>query len=334
MKISNETKITILEPGAWGTALGIILAKKNKVGFWYQDPKTVLKIAQFRENERLPGIKIPEKIFISPDIEKVTKNSNLIIIGSPSFSLRRTLAHLKKIEKLPPLLGLAKGIEKETLKLPSEIVQEVLGEHPYAHLSGPGFAKEVARGKTAKEVIASRNEFFLKELKKFFEIKPLKILTSSDLTGVQIAGALKNTLAIGISLVGAKFSDSETKKAKKDLIHYALKEMIELGETMGGRKETFLGPAGLGDLILTATSPLSRNFQFGRALLLDAEKLRKEIRQGKLIVEGFYSAPAFYKLGKVHKLDLPIINEVYKVIFKKTSPQKAVGNLISRIRRG
>ncbi len=323
-------KIAVLEPGAWGTALGIILSKEvDELSFWYGDSRLVKKLSQFRENERLPGIKIPPEIFISPDLKKTIEKADLIIIASPSFNFRQTLVNLKKIKNLPPLLGIAKGIEKRTLKVPSQIVNELLAKVPYAHLSGPGFAKEIIRGKTAKEVIASESRDLLRELKKIFKTKPLKVSFTTDLMGVQLAGALKNAISIGISLVEASVANPGKKKIAKNLIRVGLREMIEIGEAMGGKRKTFLGPAGFGDLILTSTNPLSRNFQFGKALIFDADKMRKDIAKKKLTVEGFDNVFALYKLGKIHNLDLPMIEETYKAIYKKTSPQRTVNNLIN-----
>ena len=341
-------KVAILEPGAWGTALGILLSKKgdetkvssspfanarvNEVNFWYKNSELSTKLSKFRENEKLPGIKIPKKIFISSDLEKTINNANLVIVASPSFNFRKTLSEIKNFKNLPPLLGIAKGIEKETLKLPSQIVEEIFGKIPYAHLSGPGFAKEIIRGKSAKEVIASRDEKLLKQLEELFKIKPLEISTTTDLVGVQLAGALKNALSIGISLAEAGLQGSEIEKIKRGLIYLGLREMIKIGKAMGARRKTFLGPAGLGDLILTSTSPLSRNFQFGQNLLLDAERMRKEIKGRKITVEGFDNAHALYKLGRMYRLDLPMINEIYKVIYKKTSPKIIVKNLAGLIK--
>jgi len=325
-------KVAILEPGAWGTALGILLSKKNTVNFWYEDSVLSVKIDKFRENEKLPGIKIPKKIFISSDLEKTINNANLVLVASPSFNFRKTLSEIKNFKNLPPLLGIAKGIEKETLKVPSQIAEEIFGKIPYAHLSGPGFAKEIIRGKSAKEVIASRDEKFLKQLEELFRIKPLEISTTTDLVGVQLAGALKNTLSIGISLAEAGLEDSEIEKIKRGLIYLGLREMIKIGKVMGAEKETFLGPAGLGDLILTSTSPLSRNFQFGQNLLLDANKMRRDIIERKITVEGFDNVFALHKLGRMYKLDLPMINEIYKVIYKKTSSKRVVKNLTDLIK--
>ena len=214
------------------------------------------------------------------------------------------------------------------MKLPSQIVEEILGKIPYAHLSGPGFAREIVRGKKAKEVIASKNRILLRKLKELFKIKPLKVSATNDLIGVELAGALKNALSIGISLVEASISNPENKKIQKKLIQLGLKEMIKIGKVMGAKEETFLGPAGLGDLILTSTNPLSRNFQFGKNLFLDANKMRRDIIERKITVEGFDNVFAFQKLGEIHKLDLPMINETYKAIYKKISPEKTVENLI------
>ncbi|PIV44962.1 MAG: hypothetical protein COS25_02445 [Candidatus Nealsonbacteria bacterium CG02_land_8_20_14_3_00_37_10] len=320
-------KITVLEPGAWGTTLGILLSKKNEVRFWYKNPQLSLKIEKIRENEKLPGIKIPKKIFISSNLESSIRETDLVIIASPSFNFREILLQLEKYigvtyANCPPLLGIAKGIEKETLKLPSQIVEEIFGDFPYAHLSGPGFAKEIIEGKPAKEVIASKDKGLLKKLKEVFDIRPLEVSFTTDLIGVQLAGALKNALAIGISLINAGIENPENKKITKDLVRQGVKEMIKIGKVMGAKKETFLGPAGKGDLILTSTNPLSRNFQFGRNLFLDADKMRKDIMERKITVEGFDSVFAFYRLGKIYKLDLPMINEIYKVIYEKTPPKK------------
>ena len=330
-------KVAILEPGAWGTALGILLSKKSDVSFWYENRELALKLSRARENERLPGIKIPGKIFILSDLRKAIKEADLIIVASPSFNFRKTLTKLKKCIgdtyiNCPSLVGIAKGIEKETLKVPSQIAEEIFGKIPYAHLSGPGFAKEIIRGKSAKEVIASRDEKFLKQLEELFQIKPLEISTTTDLVGVQLAGALKNTLSIGISLAEAGLEDSEIEKIKRGLIYLGLREMIKIGKVMGAEKETFLGPAGLGDLILTSTSPLSRNFQFGQNLLLDANKMRRDIIERKITVEGFDNVFALHKLGRMYKLDLPMINEIYKVIYKKTSSKRVVKNLTDLIK--
>ena len=322
-------KIAILEPGAWGTALGILLSKKSDVSFWYENRGLALKLSRARENEKLPGIKIPKKIFISSNLKKVIEKADLIIVASPAFNFRKTLSPLKNFKDLPTLLGIAKGIEKETLKFPSQIVGEIIDNVPYAHLSGPGFAKEIIRGKPANEVIASKSRKFLKQLKELFKIKNLQVSTATDLIGVQLAGALKNALAIGISLAEAGIEHSGGEKIQKKLIQSGLEEMIKIGKVMGAKRETLLGPAGLGDLILTSTDPLSRNFRFGQALYTNAEKMRRDIIERKITVEGFDNVFALHKLGKIYKLDLPMINEIYKVIYKKTSPEKTIKNLIA-----
>lgn len=321
-------KIAILEAGAWGTALGILLSERNKVRFWYENKKLALKINRSRKNEKLPEIKIPQKILISPNLKKIIQGAELIIVASPSFNLRKALLRLKEFENLPPLLGIAKGIEKETLKLPSQIVREVLGNIPYAHLSGPGFAREIVRGKPAEEVIASESRILLKKLKELFQIKPFRILTTTDLTGVQLAGAVKNSLAIGVSLAEVVNLSSENEQNRLKLVKIGLKEMIELGKAVGAKEKTFLGPAGFGDLFLTSSNPLSRNFQFGKGIYLDADKMRRDIREGKITVEGFDNAWALHKLGRKYKVDLPMINEIYKVIYREVPPAKTVKNLI------
>ncbi len=327
-RVHHMEKIAILEPGAWGTALGIILSKKKEVSFWYSSRKLASRISKNRENERLPGVKIPRKIFISPDLKKAINNADLIIIASPSFSFRKTVTKLRNFKKLPPLLGIAKGMERDTLFFPSNIVQDVLKKKDYAHLSGPGFAKKVVRGTHTREMIACLDHSLLKKLKELFQIHPLKPSITTDLVGVELAGTAKNALSIGISLVEAGIKGKNIEKIKRNLISSGVEEMIMIGKAMGARKKTFLGPAGKGDLILTATNPLSRNFQFGKKLLSDARKMREDIREGRVTVEGFNNAFALHKLGKIYRLDLPMINEIYKVIYKRISPKKTIENLI------
>jgi glycerol-3-phosphate dehydrogenase (NAD(P)+) len=322
-------KITVLEPGAWGTALGIILSKQREVSFWYGDKKLSLKINKNRENDRLPGAVIPPKILISSDLKKTIKNSDLIIIASPSFDFRKTVERLKGLESLPPLMGLAKGVEKETLLFPSHIVKEVLGKTDYAHLSGPGFAKKVVSGTRAREVIACHDPILLAQLKEVFTIHPLRPSTTTDLIGVELAGAMKNALSIGISLVEAGVKGEEIKKIKKNLIKSGIEEMMVLGRVMGAKDKTFYGPAGKGDLILTATNPLSRNFQFGQRLLTDGDNMRKEIENKEVTVEGFNNAFALHKIGKAYKVSLPMVREIHNVIYKKASPEQTIKRLTS-----
>ncbi len=319
-------KIAILEPGAFGTAIGILLSKENAVCFWYKNKELSSYINQNRTNNRLPAIKIPQEIVVSSKLSEISETCTLIINASPSFNFRDTCEFLKGRGKLPPILGLAKGMEKETLKLPSEIVREVLGKVNYAHLSGPGFAKEIANGRKASEVLAVKDPLLLKKLAILFSFKNIEISTSSDLIGVQLAGAMKNALAIAISMVEVK---SKNLVVRKKLEKQGLAEMIKVGGVLKAKRETFEGPAGWDDLVLTSTNPLSRNWQFGHRLLYDSHAMRKEIIGRKITVEGFDNIWAFYKLGKIHKLDLPIINEIYKVIYQKYPPITATENLIN-----
>ncbi len=320
-------KILVLEPGAWGTTLGILLSRKHKLSFWYEKPSLALKISKLRENERLPGVKIPEKILVSSKLEKVINNQDLVIIASPSFNFRRTLLKLKKFDKLPPLMGIAKGIEKESLYLPHQIVKKILGNVPYAHLSGPGFAREIIKGRKAKEVIASKDACLLEKLKKIFQIANFDISVTQDLIGLQLAGALKNVFSIGIGLIEAKNPIPEPKKTKKILFRLGLEEMIKIGEKLGAEAKTFRGPAGLGDLILTS-SPLSRNWRFGYDLFKNASETRKLAEEKIITVEGFDSSLSVFQLAQKHKIKLPFVSEIYKVVSGKVFPEKTIKNLI------
>lgn len=324
-----KNKIIVLEPGAFGTVLGILLSKKNEVIFWYQDAKLASQIAQVRINNRLPKVLIPKEILISSDFKKVISNANLLIVATPSYALHELLGKLKKYKNLPPLLGLAKGLENNSCLLPSQIVQKYLKEIPYAHLSGPGFANAIAQGKATKEIIASDDRFFLKEIKRIFSnIKILEIETTKDLIGLQLAGALKNVVAIGM---GIAESEIKEQSAREKLLAVGLEEMIKLGVAMGAKKETFQGSAGLGDLLLTSSDE-SRNYQFGKKIFSEEFlEIKKRIRGKKFTSEGFHSAKAAFLLGRRYKVSLPFINEIYYAIFKNRKPEKTHKNLLKLV---
>ena len=322
-------KITILEPGAWGITLGILLSRNHEVLFWYSDKDLAEEIGKNRENERLSGTKIPRKISVSSDLGKSLDRSDLIIIAASSFNFRDTVERLKKFGNLPPLLGIAKGIEKGTCLLPSQIVKDVLGERvSYCHLSGPGFAKEIILGRKAQEVIASENPEILGDLKELFTVSPLEIFTTQDVIGLQLAGAFKNVISIGIGLIEAKNPVPAPEKTKKTLITLGLEEMIKLGRKLGAEEKTFRGPAGLGDLILTA-SPLSRNWQFGREIFKYCPAILQAAKEKKSTTEGFNSVSGVLQLAKKYSIDLPIISEIHKVIYGEISPTEAIENLVT-----
>lgn len=294
--------IGIIGGGKWGTALGEKLSQNSKIKIYSRDLKTTSKkigrLNYFRQIEKL-------------------RDSDLIVIAVPSFAVREVLEKFKPFYSSQPILGLSKGIEKETGYLSHQIVEEVLGKVKYAHLSGPSFALEVSKNLPTKVSLAL-NFNHKKYLAEFLELTNFKIELTQDLISVEIGGAFKNVIAI---LSGFCDGLNYGHNFRSSLILEGFKEMIKLGEKLGGEKENFFGPAGLGDLILTSTSLQSRNYRCGLNLAKKGEILKNET------VEGIHTAFAVYHLAKKLRLKLPIIEGVFKIIYKSESPQKVLDKL-------
>jgi len=295
--MKKESTIGILGGGQWGTALGEKLSQNSKIKIYSRDLKTTSK-------------RIGKLNYFS-QIEKV-KGSNLIIIAVPSFAVREVLEKFKPFYSGQPILGLSKGIEKETGYLSHQIVEELLGKVKYAHLSGPSFASEVLKNLPTKVSLAL-NFNHKKYFKEFFELSNFKIELTQDLIGVEVGGAFKNVIAIMAGICdGLNYGHN----FRGSLILEGFKEMIKLGERLGASKETFFGAAGLGDLILTSTSLQSRNYRCGLNLAKRGEILKNET------VEGIHTAFAVYHLAKKLSLSLPVAESVFKIIYQNKSPKK------------
>jgi glycerol-3-phosphate dehydrogenase (NAD(P)+) len=293
--MGNKT-IGILGAGKWGKTLAKKLANSHKVKLYSKDLKT-----PFLKRGNLEYFQKIEKL----------KDSDLFIIAVPSFAIREVLNNFKPFYSGQPILGVSKGLEKETGLFCSQIVREILGKTIYGHLSGPSFAEEVAKGKPAIFSLALADFSQKKYFKEIFKLKNFQIEITTDLIGVQIAGALKNVIAIASGLAD---SLGYGENFRAILILKGLKEMQILGKSLGAKEKTFLGPCGLGDLILTGTSKKSRNYSFGKNF-----KKRKKIKE---TIEGIPTSFASYHLAKKFNLNLPIIEGVYKIIYKNLAPEK------------
>jgi glycerol-3-phosphate dehydrogenase (NAD(P)+) len=221
---------------------------------------------------------------------------------------------------------ISKGMEKETSLLPFQIAKEILGEMEILHLTGAGYGKAVHKKIPVTEVLAG-SERMLEEVKNLFETDWLTIKTSTDLLGVQLAGALKNVMVIGIGMV---LSFKEDQKLKAKLIEEGVREMKELGRLMDAKEETFEGPAGRGDLEISA-HPESRNYRLGEALLeRGIDEVEKDLKEKGITVEGFHTALAVHRLVEKYRVKLPLVEEVYRVIYERKNPVLAVKELIEK----
>lgn len=323
-------RISVVGAGSWGTALGLTLASQgHEVTLWGHDSGHMAKIAQSRSNDRyLPGIPFPENLKPTDDLQCAIQKQGVVLIAVPSKAFRATLERIATFQSPElRLVWATKGLELETGYPLHQVVEEVLGESiPSAVLSGPTFAGEVARGQPTAVTVASKSVAFSKELVRLFHSPRFRAYSSTDLLGVELGGAIKNVLAIAAGLSdGLGFGAN----ARAALITRGLTEMMRLGTTLGGRAETLMGLAGVGDLILTATDDQSRNRRFGlglgRGLL--PETVIKEIGQE---IEGIPTARILHDLSRQHQVEMPITEQIYRILHENLPPREAVGNLLLR----
>ena len=327
--MANMKIVSILGAGAMGWGIGYILStyRKANVRIWDRDPQLISEAKRTRQNLKNsdPAIVLPEEVLLSGDLREVVSGSDLALLAVPSFAVREMC---QKISNFPfsALLMISKGMEKDTSLLPFQVVEEALGKIDILHLTGAGYGKSVHQKIPATEALASRNESLLKEVKELLETDWLTIKTSTDLLGTQLAGALKNVMVIGIGMV---LGFGENQEVKTKLIEEGVKEMVKLGKAMGADEETFWGPAGKGDLEISA-DPLSRNYRLGQAL---AEKglaeVQRDLNKKGTTVEGFHTAFAAHQLAQKYGVQLPMIEGVYQVIYEGGNSKAAQEKIIS-----
>jgi len=332
-------KIAIAGGGAMGLALATVLSSHNSVSLWIRDKKRAKETAKKRENKKhLPGVKIPESVFISSSLAEVIENADLVIVAVPSFNMRDVVNLLKglfgeEVEKWPLLVGLSKGMEKKTLKLPSQIVEDIFGSIgiPYSHLAVLGFASEIARGRPTTEVLASTDPVLTQQIKDILESRRFRILSSDDLLGVQLGGTLKNILTIGIAIGEATQKDPKT---RSKLLPSAIEELVRIGTALGGSPETLNDLSGEGDLVLTSSSSLSRSYLVGRRLIKEGIlPIKQEIEKRRLTSEGWESVQAIYQICLERNIDAPIVTEVYKVIYEGKPAEEAAEAMVGLVKQ-
>ena len=317
--------------GSWGTALALQFARVGcDVRLGGVVARDLLEaMVDDRENKQyLPGVAFPPNLAVCPDLEDCLSGVRDVLVVVPSHGLRDTLTQIK------PLLGpdsrvcwATKGFELSTGKLPHQVAAEVLGSDvPVAVLSGPTFAKEVGAGLPTAMTIASSDENFARELAEAISSDNFRAYTSDDIIGVEVGGAVKNALAIGAGMSDGHGFGANTRIA---LINRGLVELMRLGVALGAKKETFMGLAGMGDLVLTCTDDLSRNRRMGLALAAGktVAEAQDEIQQ---VVEGVKAARAVHEVAEKLGIEMPIVNQVYRILYEDLSPRAAVEALMRR----
>ncbi len=327
-----KEKIAVIGAGAWGTALADLLAKKgHPVSLWVFEEDVVREIREQRMNKAyFPGISLSEKIFSSSSLEEICNGCRIFLVVAPSHVVREVT---KRFAPLVPsdslVISATKGIENNTLKTASEILPEVLTHIPqrnFAYLSGPSFAVEVARELPTAVTAASQSKEAAARLQSLFTTSYFRVYTTPDVMGVELGGAVKNVMAIAAGISdGLGFGYN----ARAALITRGLVEMSRLGTAMGASPITFMGLAGMGDLVLTCTGDLSRNRNVG--LKLGQGKSLKEILNNeKRVAEGVRTTRSVYDLSRKYKVEMPITHQVYRILYEDAVPRDAVHELMGR----
>jgi len=324
-------KISVIGSGGWGIALTILLHKNgHELTVWSFDKKEAEELKITRENKaKLANILLPEDIVVTDDLKEAVDNKDVLILAVPSKAIRSVSKSLKDIIKDNQIIvNVAKGLEEDTLKTMTDIIEEELkGKNPQvAVLSGPSHAEEVGKGIPTTCVVSAHNKELTLYLQNIFMNPSFRVYTSPDMLGVEIGGALKNVIALAAGIAdGLNYGDN----TKAALITRGIKEISLLGVAMGGEQSTFYGLTGLGDLIVTCASMHSRNRRAG-ILLGQGKTLDEAIKEVNMVVEGVYSAKSALMAAKKYNVEIPIIEQVNAVLFENKNAAEAVNELMIR----
>lgn len=326
----GDSTCAVLGAGSWGTALAIQLARGGRPAMlWGRDRAHLAALQRERRNARyLPEARFPDTLRIEPDLAAALQCSRDVLVAVPSHALRQTMQEMAAhVSARTRVSWATKGFELTTGLLPHEVARQVLGGRvPTAVISGPTFAKEVGAGLPTAMTIAASDPAFASELAQRLSGESFRAYTSNDMVGVEVGGAIKNVLAIGAGISDGLGFGANTRIA---LIARGLVEMTRLGVALGARRETFMGLAGLGDLVLTCTDNQSRNRRFGLALACGTQVEAAQQAIGQ-VVEGVPAARAVRQVAARAGVEMPICEQVYRVVYEGVPPRDAVRELMSR----
>lgn len=323
-------RIVVVGDGGWGTALAMILTRAGRqVALWSHDAAYAADMAETRTNPRyLPGFEVPAAIAVGSDFPALLDDADLLVSAVPTSFLRAVWTeHAPALRPDVPIVSVSKGLENETLLRPTEILAEVAGaEHPIAVLSGPNIAREIADGMPATTVVAAQDPDLARRLQATFSGKAFRVYSNPDPVGVELGGVLKNVIALAAGMCDGMELGTN---AKASLVTRGMIEMARLGVALGGRRETFFGLSGLGDLYTTCESRSSRNRTFGERIGR-GERVEDIAASMNQVAEGVKSARPVRDIMHEHGLALPISEEVYRVIHEAKAPLEAVQALMNR----
>ena len=325
----SDKIITFLGCGSWGAALGVILADKGfSVRYWHRSQSAVKNMISSRKHYLLDNIIFNENVSFFSQIDTAVSEAQYIVLAVPSQHVREVIRKAKKhIDPSALIINVAKGVESETLKIMSEVIFDVNGNiSNYVTLSGPSHAEEVVLGMPTALVAASVNIEASKTVQDIFSTNKFRVYTNQDLIGVEISGSAKNVIAIAAGFCDGFGYGDNTKSA---LITLGIKEVARLGLKSGANFETFFGLAGIGDLIVTCGSIHSRNRQLGERIGRGMS-LNNAVGKTHMVVEGVESAFSIKSLSEKYKIEMPICDSVYKVLYKDANPIEEVKSLMTR----
>jgi len=327
-----KTKITFLGGGSFGIALAVMLAKKGyDINVWDRKKSVIDDINIKRENIKyLPNVVIPWNIKAYTDMEQAVKNSDYVVLAVPSHAIRNMSRELSKFIKSEQcIISIAKGIEEGTQNRLSQVIEEELPNNSIVILSGPSHAEEVAADIPTTVVVTSKNMKFAEKTQDIFMTNKFRVYTNEDIIGVEIGGAVKNIIALAAGICdGIGYGDN----AKAALMTRGMSEIIKIGTELGGKRETFFGLTGMGDLIVTCTSMHSRNRKAGILIGkgMTADEATDEVG---MVVEGIKACKAFYELKEKVGISMPITDVLYKVLFEGKDPKYGGYELMSRSKK-
>ena len=324
-------KVSFLGTGSWGTALAIMLANHgHQAVLWSKVEAEVAMLQNYREHkDRLPGVKLPETVEVTDNLEKACDEPDLLVFSVASPFVRGTakeVAHMIKEDQ--KIVNVAKGIEEASLKTLRDIILEEIPQADVSVLSGPSHAEEVAVGKPTTVVVGSLSKQTAIFIQEIFMNDFFRVYISPDIIGIELGGSVKNVIALAAGVCdGMGFGDN----TKAALITRGIAEISRLGIAMGANPETLGGLSGIGDLIVTCTSEHSRNHNAGY-LVGKGASMEEALAEVKQVVEGVYSAKAVQKLSEKYQVSMPIVEQTCKVLFEGISAKEAVHNLMARDR--
>lgn len=321
-------KITIIGAGTWGLALATLLHNNgNKITVWSALDDEIEMLKNEYKHKNLPDLEIPRDINFLNNLELAMKEAEILILAVPSIFVRKTARQMKKFyETSQIIVNVAKGIEEGTNMTLIEQIEEEIPNSIVTVLSGPSHAEEVAKNLPTTCVVGAKNYETANYIQNIFMSPVFRVYTSPDIIGIELGGALKNVIALAAGIADGLGYGDNTKAA---LITRGMAEISRLGIKMGGKAQSFYGLSGIGDLIVTCASIHSRNRRAG-VLIGQGYSMQEAMKEVKMVVEGVYSAKAAKALADKYQVDMPIINEVYAVLFENKNPKTAVDSLMLR----